>query len=66
MCNEDENIWLTQMMMAVLYDVEGRTVNEHIRKIYDNQELTEEATIRNFRIVQTEGGRQVSRELTFY
>lgn len=66
MCNEDENIWLTQMMMAVLYDVEVRTVNEHIRKIYDNQELTEEATIRNFRIVQTEGGRQVSRELTFY
>ncbi len=66
MCNEDENIWLTQMMMAVLYDVEVCTVNEHIRKIYDNQELTEEATIRNFRIVQTEGGRQVSRELTFY
>ena len=66
MCNEGENIWLTQMMMAVLYDVEVRTVNEHIRKIYDNQELTEEATIRNFRIVQTEGGRQVSRELTFY
>ena len=66
MCYEDETIWLTQKMMAVLYDVEVRTVNEQIRKIYDDHELTEEETIRNFRIVQTEGGRQVSRELTFY
>ena len=54
---EDENIWLTQKMMATLYDVDVRTINEHIKKIYSDSELEEEATIRNFRIVQTEGSR---------
>lgn len=63
---EDENIWLTQKMMAALYDVDVRTVNEHIKKIYADGELTEQATIRKFRIVQTEGTRQVIRELTHY
>lgn len=63
---EDENIWLTQRMMAALYDVDIRTINEHIKKIYDDHELSEEATIRNFRIVQAEGGRQVNRELKHY
>ena len=63
---EDENIWLTQKMMAALYDVDVRTVNEHIKKIYADGELTEQATIRKFRIVQTEGTRQVNRELTHY
>jgi hypothetical protein len=63
---EDENIWLTQKMMAALYDVDVRTVNEHIQKIYQDAELSEGATIRNFRIVQTEGARQVEREVTQY
>ena len=63
---EDENIWLTQKMMSVLYDVDVRTINEHIQKIYEDGELTEEATIRNFRIVQTEGSRQVSRQVKHY
>lgn len=63
---EDENIWLTQKMMAQLYDVDVRTVNFHISKVYEDDELTEEATIRNFRIVQTEGSRQVSREVKHY
>ena len=63
---EDENIWLTQKMMAALYDVGLPTINEHIKKIYDDSELVEEATIRKFRIVQTEGARQVNRELTHY
>ena len=63
---EDENIWLTQKMMAALYDVDVRTVNDHIKKIYADGELTEQATIRKFRIVQTEGTRQVNRELTHY
>ena len=63
---EDENIWLTQKMMATLYDVDVRTVNEHIKKIYTDNELSEEATIRKFRIVQTEGTRQVNRELAHY
>ena len=63
---EDENIWLTQKMMAVLYDVGLPTINEHIKKIYTDNELTEEATIRNFRIVQTEGNRQVARNAKHY
>ena len=50
---EDENIWLTQKMMATLYDVDVRTINEHIKKIYSDSELEEDSTIRNFRIVQT-------------
>ena len=60
---EDENIWLTQKMMAELYDVDVRTINEHIKKIYSDGELTESATIRKFRIVQAEGTRQVSRDV---
>ena len=63
---EDENVWLTQRMMAELYGVDVRTINEHIRKIYDDNELSEGATIRNFRIVQTEGGREVSRDVKHY
>lgn len=63
---EDENIWLTQKMMAVLYDVNVRTINEHIKKIYADNELSETATIRNLRIVQTEGNRQVSRDTKHY
>lgn len=63
---EDENIWLTQKMMAALYDVALSTINEHIKKIYEDDELSEESTIRNFRIVQSEGNRQVSREVAHY
>jgi len=63
---EDENIWLTQRMMAELYGVDVRTINEHIRKIYDDNELSEPATVRNFRIVQTEGSREVCREVKHY
>ena len=63
---EDENIWLTQKMMATLYDVDVRTINDHIQKIYEDGELQEDTTIRNFRIVQTEGTRQVSRQIKHY
>lgn len=63
---EDENIWLTQKMMAALYDVDTRTVNEHIQNIYADSELEQTATIRKFRIVQNEGGRQVGREIKHY
>lgn len=63
---EDENIWLTQKMMAALYDVNVRTINEHIKKIYDDSELESISTIRKFRIVQTEGSRQVRREVAHY
>ena len=62
---EDENIWLTQKMMAALYDVDVRTINEHIKKIIADGELTE-STIRKFRIVQKEGSRDVSRDVIHY
>ncbi len=48
-------------MMATLYDVDVRTINEHIKKVYSDSEFEEDSTIRNFRIVQTEGSRQVTR-----
>ena len=63
---EDENIWLTQKMMAELYDVNIRTVNEHLTRIYKDDELTESATIRTFRIVQQEGSRWVEPEVKHY
>ena len=63
---QDENVWLTQKMMATLYDVDIRTISEHIKKVYNDSELSEEATIRNFRIVQTEGARQVMRDIKHY
>ncbi len=62
----DENIWLTQKMMGMLYDVKTNSVNEHIKKIYNDSELIEESTIRNFRIVQQEGVREVSRQVKHY
>ena len=63
---ENENVWLTQKMMAELYGVDVRTINEHISKILSDGELPEDPTIRNFRIVQTEGSRQVSRDVLHY
>jgi len=63
---ENENIWLTQKMMASLYDVDVRTINDHIQKVFSDNELEEYATIRNFRIVQTEGLRQVERNIKHY
>lgn len=63
---EDESIWLTQKMMAQLYNVSVPTINEHIKKIYADSELEQGATIRNFRIVQTEGSREVCREVAHY
>lgn len=63
---EDENVWLTQKMLATLYDVEVNTINIHIKKIFEDVELEESATIRKFRIVQTEGNRKVSREVEHY
>jgi hypothetical protein len=63
---EDENIWLTQKMMAALYDVDVRTINDHIEKIYSDGELSEAATIRKIRIVQREGSRDVARNLLHY
>ena len=63
---EDETIWLTQKMMATLFDVSIKTINEHLQNIYEQGELDRESTIRKFRIVQTEGVRQVNREVDHY
>ncbi|MDP3531118.1 virulence RhuM family protein [Methylicorpusculum sp.] len=51
----DEDVWLSQKMMGVLYDVNVRTVNEHLKKIFADSELQEEAVIRNFRITASDG-----------
>lgn len=63
---EDETIWLTQALMAELFQKDVRTINEHLVNIYDEGELDREATIRRFRIVRTEGNRSVSREIEHY
>lgn len=52
---EDENIWLTQKMMAALYDVEIRTINYHVKKIFKDSELQEDSFIRKFRINAEDG-----------
>ena len=49
---EDETVWLSQKMMATLFDVDIRTVNEHLKNIFEQGELVQEATIRKFRMVQ--------------
>ena len=64
--HEDETFWLSQRQMAELFGVDVRTVNHHLKQIYESGELTEGATIRNFRIVRTEGNRSVSREIAHY
>ena len=63
---EDENIWLTQKMMSVLYDVSVAAVSQHIKRIYEDGELTPEATIKKYLTVQAEGTRKVSRNLDHY
>jgi hypothetical protein len=52
---EDENIWLTQKMMATLYDVDVRTINYHVKKIFSDSELQEDSVIRKFRITAADG-----------
>ncbi len=63
---EEETIWMTQKAMCELYQVDVRTINEHIGNILTDGELEEPATIRNFRIVRQEGNRQVQREIKHY
>lgn len=63
---ENESIWLTQLMIAELFQVTVPTVNEHLKGIFDDGELDTGATIRKFRIVRIEGKREVSREIEHY
>ena len=63
---EGETAWLSQKQMAELFNKDVRTINEHVINVFDEGELTREATIRNFRIVRQEGQRQVEREIEHY
>jgi hypothetical protein len=63
---EDENVWLTQKMMATLYNVSVSAINQHLRCIYSDNELEHTATIKKYLIVQTEGTRDVQLELDYY
>ncbi|MEK4553920.1 MULTISPECIES: virulence RhuM family protein [Jeotgalicoccus] len=63
---EDETIWMAQKSIAELYQKGLPTINEHIKNIYNEGELSEFSTLRKNRIVQNEGGREISRETNFY
>ena len=63
---EDENIWLTQRMMAELYGVDIADINHQIKKIFDDNELSESSTIKKYLIVQKEGNREISRNINHY
>ena len=63
---EDENLWLTQKMMATLYDVSVPAVSQHLKRIYADNELEREATVKQYLMVQTEGEREVQRKVDHY
>lgn len=63
---EDETVWLSQKLMATLFDVEVNTINYHLKEVYKSGEIDRNRTIRKFRIVQTEGSREVARDVDFY
>ena len=63
---EDETIWLTQKNMGELFGVSKSTISEHLSNVFDTNELQKNATVRNFRTVQQEGDRSVSRDLEYY
>jgi len=63
---EGDTLWLTQALIADLFQKDVRTINEHLMNIFEEGELRREATIRKFRIVRKEGGRQVARDVEHY
>jgi len=63
---EDENLWLTQKMMATLYDVSVPAISQHLKRIYADNELEREATVKQYLMVQTEGDREVQRKVDHY
>ena len=63
---EDENVWLTQKLIAKLFDVTIPTINEHLKNIFETEELSAYSTIRKFLIVQKEGNRQIKRGIDHY
>lgn len=63
---EDGNLWLTQKMMATLYDVSVPAISQHLKRIYADNELAREATVKQYLMVQTEGEREVQRKVDHY
>lgn len=63
---EDETVWLTQAQLVELYQTSKSNISEHIKHIFEEGELSQESTVRNFRTVQIEGNREVSREQVYY
>ena len=63
---EDETVWLTQAQLVELYQTSKSNISEHIKHIFEEGELSQESTVRNFRTVQFEGNREVSREQVYY
>ena len=63
---EEDTVWLTQKLMATLFEVTVPTISEHLANLYSQREIYKEATIRNFRTVQIEGNREVARNIEFY
>ncbi len=62
----NETVWLSQKQMSDLFQKDVRTISEHIRNVFEECELSPDSTIRNFRIVQSEGQRQVERDVAHY
>ena len=63
---ENETVWLTQAQLVQVFDSSKANVSEHIKHIYEDGELAADSTVRKFRTVQTEGKRQVGRNVTYY
>lgn len=63
---EDETVWLTQAQIVELFQSSKANISEHIKNIYEQEELEESSTVRDFRTVRQEGKRQVVRNLTYY
>jgi hypothetical protein len=63
---EEQTLWLSQALIAEVFQKDLRTINEHLKNIYEDGELSEKATIRKFRIVRREGARTVARDIEHY
>jgi len=63
---QDENMWLTQVQLAQVFQTTRQNIGQHIKNIYEEKELDPSATIKKFFIVQTEGDRKVSRNIEHY
>lgn len=63
---DGDTVWLTQKAMSELFGVVKSTISEHLSNIFETDELEKDSTVRNFRTVQDEGGRSVTRNLEYY